>query len=78
MTKSKPMPRFGVLIDDHAGRVDYGVPVFWDGWYDTRERALEAAHYFGNKSPTAVVYLIIKEKMVRDGKTTVIAVPLAR
>jgi hypothetical protein len=50
--------RYGVVIDPHLRRQDQGVPTFFDGWYDTRAAAVEAAGYFAAKSPGANVWVV--------------------
>lgn len=51
---------YGVVIDPRLPRQDCGVPAFFDGWYDTRRGAEEAAEYFATKSPGANVCVVMQ------------------
>lgn len=51
---------YGVVIDPHLPRQDRGVPAFFDGWYDTRAAAEEAAGYFATRSPGANVCVVMQ------------------
>jgi hypothetical protein len=46
---------YGVVIDCGKSREDRGVPAYFDGWYDTRAAADQAAIILQQRSPGAYV-----------------------